>query len=391
MGRHVAAVGLCIACSFMLARAVDARGLARVHAHALVEASGEVAVEQGAAAASGAAVASFFDEAAKLSPHYQELTEKLAFVGLANQKNIPVNIIFVTRPLGPAERKLFKKYKDEILFLGVSSFNEFPLLPKDDRFSNPQDYVEDYLSMFPGWLHMMHDPEKHFPPHVKTILMSESDFSLPAAPARDYSLPKKYDFTYSASDCDVDSDGQGWCGWSKNWALAKEALVVMCGEFNLTGVLVATKDKSGKRAYSIPESCKGKIIQTSFLPKQRDFFNYVKQSRFVFLPQVHDASPRVSTQALAHDVPILMNYDIAGGWKYVNNKTGEFFHGMSDIREALRRILKNSDIQGRYEPRKWVLEHYGTEHAGKRLLDFVVENFSDRVTLPRGTTLLQRR
>ena len=31
-------------------------------------------------------------------------------------------------------------------------------------------------------------------------------------------------------------------------------------------------------------------------------------------------------QALALDVPLLMNRNIIGGWKYVNEKTGEFFN-----------------------------------------------------------------
>lgn len=56
--------------------------------------------------------------------------------------------------------------------------------------------------------------------------------------------------------------------------------------------------------------------QTVYLD-QNAFFGYLKQSRFSFLPQVHDASPRVSTQALSHDVPVLMNKNIKGGWKYV--------------------------------------------------------------------------
>merc|ERR1712032_85326 len=167
-----------------------------------------------------------------------------------------------------------------------------------------------------------------------------------------------------------------------------EALTVMCGEYDLKGVLVATKDKSGKKACSIPKSCKGKMIQTTYLAEQKDYFNYLKQSRFAFLPQIHDASPRVSTQALAHDVPILMNYYILGGWKYVNDKTGEFFHDMSDFRKSLDKILKNSEIPGRYEPRKWVMENHGNRNSGKRLLDFVQTHFPERVKLPKGTRLL---
>merc|ERR1712217_948404 len=234
----------------------------------------------------------------------------------------------------------------------------------------------------------MRDPEKFFPPHVKTLLMSQSDFSLPKYPKRDYSVPRKYDFTYSGSDCDVHSDCTGWCGWSKNWSFVKQALVVMCGEFNLKGVLVATKDKAGRRACTIPDECNGKMIQTSYLQDQRRYFDYLKRSRFAFLPQVHDASPRVSTQALALDVPILMNWYIMGGWKYVQPETGEFFHDMSDFRQSLEKVLKKADIKDAYQPRKWVLENYGNARSGKRLYDFVIEHFSHRVKLPKNTKLL---
>ena len=61
-----------------------------------------------------------------------------------------------------------------------------------------------YLGIFPGFLHMLHHPEQHFPPHVKTLLMSQSDFQLPDPGTRD--LPQigsdreyKYDFTYAAT------------------------------------------------------------------------------------------------------------------------------------------------------------------------------------------------
>merc|ERR1712151_132277 len=137
-----------------------------------------------------------------------------------------------------------------------------------------------------------------------------------------------------------------------------------------------------------PESWKGKMIQTTYLAKQSKYFDYLKRSRFAFLPQVHDASPRVSTQALALDVPILMNYHIMGGWKYVTEKTGEFFHDINDFRDALRKILKYADTPGHYEPRKWVLENYDNPNSGKRLFDFVEKNFKGRVRLPRNTKAL---
>ena len=64
--------------------------------------------------------------------------------------------------------------------------------------ANPANLVA--LHSITQVLHMMREPEKHFPPHVKTLLMSQSDFSLPDYPERDYSVAKEYDFTYSGSD-----------------------------------------------------------------------------------------------------------------------------------------------------------------------------------------------
>lgn len=83
-----------------------------------------------------------------------------------------------------------------------------------------------------------------------------------------------------------------------------------------------------------------------------------------------------------------MNIHISGGWKYLNEKTGEFFHDMTDFKEQLQKIVKNADIPRHYEPRKWVTEHAGDYISGKRLYDFVVDNFLHRVKLPEGTTHL---
>merc|ERR1712113_403087 len=113
--------------------------------------------------------------------------------------------------------------------------------------------------------------------------------------------------------------------------------------------------------------------------------DYLMQGRFAFLPQIYDASPRVTTQALMHDVPILMNRNIIGGWKYLNDKTGEFFNDMTDFRESLDRIM--ADL-GKYAPREWVTKNYGDAISGARFKKFIDESFQDRVKLPAGTRLL---
>jgi len=315
-------------------------------------------------------------------PAYRELIKQYSFQPVRTERGQFVNVILVRAPFRSSlESQLYEKYKKEIVFLGISSFEDFPIPP-------PNPYSEHfpadrYVGLFPGFLHMFREPEKVFPAHVKLLQMSQSDFSLPGA---EQPVPKKYDFAFSGTDQDVASDCNGWSSFAKNWTFVKQALEVMCGDFGMTGVLVATKDKADRKACSIPKSCDGKIKQTTFL-SQGDFFNYVKQSRFVFVPQVHDASPRAASQALALDVPLLMNAHLIGGWKYLNDKTGEFFHDISDFHTSLERIMRNIKA-GQYEPRKYVTERYGDTNAGPRLLKFVEENFGDRVKLPTGVKLL---
>eukprot|EP00039_Didymoeca_costata_P021631 m.2667 g.2667 ORF g.2667 m.2667 type:complete len:484 (-) comp2566_c0_seq1:34-1485(-) len=333
-------------------------------------------------------------------PQLKMLANLHAFQGVVNQHGRPLNIILIRHDPSPSQIKLYEQYKDEILFVGISSFEDWPL-PSVNPFS-PRYPADKFTGMFPAFLHMLRDPQNYFPKHVKTILMSQSDFSLPPGMVRDYSVPKKYDFTYSGSDQDVRDDCVGWSSFAKNWSFVKQALEVMCGELDMTGVLVATKDKKGIKACTIPKSCEGKIVQTTFL-NQDQFFSYVRQSRFQFLPQVHDASPRVAAQALAHDVPLLMNAHISGGWKYLdeecltipcpkNNvrkqKTGEFFNDITDFKEMVQKIVKNADIPGYYEPRKYLLDNYGDARSGKILYDFIMSNFGHRLVLPEGTTLI---
>ena len=42
-----------------------------------------------------------------------------------------------------------------------------------------------------------------------------------------------------------------------------------------------------------------------------------------------------------------------------------------------------------YEPHRYITENYGDEISGTKLLNFVKENFSDRVDLPEGAKYLK--
>eukprot|EP00928_Gymnodinium_smaydae_P083888 TRINITY_DN6712_c0_g1_i1.p1 TRINITY_DN6712_c0_g1~~TRINITY_DN6712_c0_g1_i1.p1 ORF type:complete len:370 (+),score=40.29 TRINITY_DN6712_c0_g1_i1:21-1130(+) len=346
-----------------------------------LQARSDVDVAEPTCAADGTCAAVQPKLSARLHPMYMSLIKEYPFQPVMNDRGKYVNIILVRSPFrGRHHFDLFKKYEKEILFIGMCSFEDYPLPPRNPYSGKfPKD---TYVGMFPGFLHMFREPEQIFPPHVKLLLMSQSDFALPHP--LDKPAKKIYDFTFSGSDQDVANDCEGWSSFAKNWTFVKKALKVMCKEYKLTGVLVATKDKQNKSACSIPKSCKGKIIQTPFLP-QNEYFEYLVQGKFAFLPQIHDASPRVTTQALIHDVPLLMNRNIRGGWKYVNEKTGEFFNDMSDFRTSLETILSRLD---QYAPREWVTKNYGDEISGARLKQFIEEHFSQRVKLPKGTRLL---
>ena len=62
-----------------------------------------------------------------------------------------VNVILVRAPFETKEQEvLYERYKDDILFLGIMSFEAYPL-----RSPNPyttQFEPEDYLSRFPGYV-----------------------------------------------------------------------------------------------------------------------------------------------------------------------------------------------------------------------------------------------
>lgn len=349
-----------------------------------------------------------------IHPDYFRIIERYAFQPVITNNGEYVNIIMVRSPFrDDTDAALYKYYKNEILFLGISSFEAYPLQSPNPYSVNTYD-ERYYLDLFPGFLHMMHNPDEYFPESVKTILMSQSDFNLDEP----YKFGQRhhvgsdnsdnnndddnneiiYDFVYSGGDQDVENDCVGWASYNKNFSFVRQALEIMCSsEFNVTGVLVANKNKANTKACTIPPTCADKIVQTTFLDQQQ-FFTYISKSRWVFLPQICDASPRVSTQALSMDKPLLMNRNIMGGWKYmVPGVTGEEFHDIHDFKEKLRTILDNTrgkhgvnekKKKSPYTPLDFVRKNYGNELAGKRLLEFVQTHFGDRVDLPEGTSFL---
>ena len=106
-----------------------------------------------------------------------------------------------------------------------------------------------------------------------------------------------------------------------------------------------------------------------------------QKSKFIFLPNEKDASPRVLAEAMATDIPCFINEKILGGWKYVNDKTGQFFTE-DNIERPLKKFLNNLN-NNKFKPRDFFINNYSVENSGKRLKDFVYNHYSDRINIPK--------
>ena len=143
----------------------------------------------------------------------------------------------------------------------------------------------------------------------------------------------------------------------------------MCNKYNLKGIIV------GRTNCGIEKECNGNLEVKPF-QKYWNFIKILKSCRFLFLPNIYDASPRILSEALACDLPAIVNKNILGGWKYVNNKTGIFFNNERDFEKNLRVLLKNMKL---YKPRDWFSTNYGPENSSKRLKKFLKGIYPDLI------------
>tara|TARA_Y100000590_G_scaffold445746_1_gene578294 strand:- start:60 stop:1073 length:1014 start_codon:yes stop_codon:yes gene_type:complete len=284
------------------------------------------------------------------------------FLNIIDENDNLVDIICIRGPLDKKEDiESFKKYKKQNkLIIGCSSYLSFP-----NKCLNP---IPDYNTFFfkgeridklvDGWLHPFKDDNRI--QNNKKLLLSESDFVDNVDFLRNYdnSLKKiKYDFIcYCPSDdnsCDV-----GWHHHNKNWSLAKKTIETACNDLNLNGVLIGRK----KCPLDIEESKLERHEQLEYF----EFVTKISESRFIIISSYEDASPRVIGEALLLNTPILVNKDIIGGWKYVNEESGVFYDSLN-IKSKIEEIMEK-----KFNPREYFLKNYGIQNSGEKFRDFVV-------------------
>jgi len=266
------------------------------------------------------------------------------------------------------EKNRFTTYIDRgIKVVGITAYKSFPR-PITDNSSDSYIFKDDfdYLKNIKNWLCCFKNPSYYgFDETHNIIDYSESDFY-------DYDdsppVEKIYDFIYICNNDDEKTcPMDGWNAINRNFKLALACFPIMINEFNLKILII------GRLNCGLEELYGNNITIQDFLP-YHEFQEKLKQSRFLFVPNIYDASPRVITEAISKDVPVLLNTSIVCGSKYINNETGEIFTDENDIRLALIKLLDKKD---KISPKKWWKENYSRQKSGKKLRDFLYTQYPD--------------
>jgi glycosyltransferase involved in cell wall biosynthesis len=311
--------------------------------------------------------------------------DSACFVHLFDNNGSKLNIVLVSKPFGSdKDYKLYLNNINKYKYLGITSYMEFPHKP-----TNPQDNykidttsaetssnaynLEMYFKICEGWLHCFKDPIMYLPSDKAQILLSESDFIDYNRIKPDNKVVKEFDFLYSCPKVNKDSTCNDWVSFNKNWELAYKCLPILCKKFKLKGLLI------GRDECTLPEGCEEYITTTGWLDYNTNIKQY-NRCKFIFVPNVIDASPRVLTEALSSNLPCLVNNNILGGWKYVNKNTGELFNDENDITKSLTLLLDNMK-NNTYQPREYIINNYGPVNSGKKLKQFLADNFKDKINI----------
>lgn len=233
--------------------------------------------------------------------------------------------------------------RDGARLIGMSSDTDFPRRGGEHPAGDPIDY----WSLCEAWCHCFREPDAFLPHGVPRVLLSASDFTDPVrvrGQARAEWDGPQVDYVYVGHTED-------WKCRAKGWELALRCLPVLHDDLGLRGLHV------GAPAVTVPG-----VHTVASLPWPQ-LMAWLARARFLFAPNGLDASPRILAEALSLDVPVVVNRQILGGWKYVTARTGAFFDDEHDLAAAV-----SSCLASRRQTSAWFRTHHGPYLAGRRLL-----------------------
>jgi hypothetical protein len=183
-----------------------------------------------------------------------------------------------------------------------------------------------------------------FPDQSKLHLFSESDFCDPLWMPGLVRCKAKEDYKYDFFCFTIDqAQGVKCKGYHSIPMMAKIA-----AEQGLRGVVLDYYNVFPRPTYKNEE--KGSLKDNTRITRkrvskaknidvikgsqsQKRITKLMNESRYVIFPNTRDASPRTIVETLLRGKPILVNKNIYGGWKYVNNDNGMFFDGATKLEE----------------------------------------------------------
>lgn len=239
--------------------------------------------------------------------------------------------------------------------IGLSSYQNFPkfiINPTENRGPKieNEDFINKYGNLVILWLHCFKDSINYIPPSIPKILYSETD----QYPNVGYlnsiiTNDKKYDFVASIQETE-------WNSWIRGLDIAKKWLNYMADEMKLK-ILVCGSNRRNDFSTNID------VID--FKPWS-EFINILNTAKYLFCSSRYDASPRIVIEAMSLNMPVLLNENILGGWKYINEETGMFFFYDEDIKNRVNKFL-DSFSNNKKNPAKWVRNNINIDKGAERL------------------------
>jgi hypothetical protein len=274
------------------------------------------------------------------------------FFTLLDEQDRSIGYSCLQGPVRSAEEaKQLNTLSAKSKFICFTSYMDFP------AHQHPGD-IYDYHELCQAWCHCFRQPDDFLSREKPRLLLSYSDFTDYSFVRPEYLFKgeverKEYDFVY------VCQEGK-WKEYVKNWDLARRCLPVLCHELGLRGVLVGRENIADLQGYGNSLVCFGEL-------PWKELMKVFWRSRFLFVPNQQDASPRIITEALCLNIPVMVNYTILGGWKYVNPFTGVFFEDERNVAQGALYCLNKINAS----PRRWFIANSGPINAGRRLAEFI--------------------
>jgi len=268
------------------------------------------------------------------------------------------------------ERNMYNEYVQNGLgIVGITAYKSFPK-PITDKSGDSETKNDpfDYYGQIQNWLCCFKEPvDFGFNVWHRLANISESDF-YDAELTKTPDSSKKYDFVYVClKDDDTTCPMDGWNAINRNFNLALKCFPIMMNEMNLKVLVIGRINCGLQQLYG------EKITIMDFLPFS-EFQDVLRQCRFLFVPNIYDASPRVISEAIIKGIPVLMNRSIVCGSKYITDQTGELFTDEHDIRFSIEKLLAKKD---RINPQEWWSKNYSKQKSGINLRNTLYQWYPD--------------